>query len=370
MTATQTIPRSSARSSLKLVCRPLISMAAKGFDKACLLQMQDAAFRYAAQSLQSNRSRSPEPDISLWEIVDQRLGGSGHAHADVSPGHIAAYTRAKALLGQFPQRYAMFDVTALLAAAPLSGPGAGPRNRWLAYTLVNLQRDSYRLSATAPTLASEIATLVSHFAGDRDLNQAICAEMERTGQLAAAYMFQVDEHRCLTHCCPMTIQNSTFGFIYYFIADKRQRVPCQFFLAGGELLARLDAGGAKPVLTAVSRQMHPEVLGSFSAILDHYKTESGQVLAAENFWRECEDDGAGALKLFQVVHHMRLFGASVSQGIDASIALRRTLRASETCAARAIYEIFSADLLRMGIDIVPGAHPAIAPRAASLASLY
>lgn len=164
----------------------------------------------------------------------------------------------------------------------------------------------------------------------------------------------------------MTINNSTFGFIFYFIADKRQRVPCQFFLVSGELLARLDAGGAKPVLTAVSRQMHPKVLGSFSAILDHYKTESGQVLAAENFWRECEDDGAGALKLFQVVHHMRLFGASVSQGIDASIALRRTLRASETCAARAIYEIFSADLLRMGIDIVPGAHPAVAPRASSL----
>lgn len=200
MTATQTIPRSSAGPSLKLVCRPLISMAAKGFDEACLLQMQDAAFRYAAQSLQSNRSSSPEPDISLWEIVDQRLGGSGHAHADVSPGHIAAYMRAKALLCQFPQRYAMFDVTALLAAAPLSEPAAGPRSRWLAYTLVNLHRDSYRLSARAPTLASEIATLVGHLAADRGLNLAMYAEMVRTAQLAAADMSKVDEHRCLTHC--------------------------------------------------------------------------------------------------------------------------------------------------------------------------
>lgn len=166
----------------------------------------------------------------------------------------------------------------------------------------------------------------------------------------------------------MTIQNSTFGFIYYFIADTRHRVPCQFFLAGKEMLARLDAGGAKPVLTAVSPQMQPEVLGSFPTVLARYKTESNQVLTAENFWHECEVEGAGALKLFQVVHHMRLFGATVSQAIDASIALTRKLRASETSAARAIYDIFSADLVRLGIA-VPAAHHAIAPQASSFLSL-
>jgi len=167
----------------------------------------------------------------------------------------------------------------------------------------------------------------------------------------------------------MTIQNSTFGFIDYFIADSRQRVPCQFFLAGKEMVARLDAGGATPVLTAVSSQMRAEVLGSFPTVLERYKAESNEVLTAENFWHECEADGAGALKLFQVVHHMRLFGATVSQAIDASIALARKLRASETSAARAIYDIFSADLARLGIDAMPAAHPAIAPRASSFLSL-
>lgn len=167
----------------------------------------------------------------------------------------------------------------------------------------------------------------------------------------------------------MTIQNSTFGFIDYFIADSRQRVPCQFFRAGIEMLARLDAGGATPVLTAVSPQMQAEVLGSFPTVLARYKAESSQVLTAENFWHECEVDGAAALKFFQVVHHMRLFGATVSQAIDASIALAGKLRASESSAARAIYEIFSADLARIGGDEVPRAHSAMAPRTASSSSL-
>lgn len=166
----------------------------------------------------------------------------------------------------------------------------------------------------------------------------------------------------------MTIHNSTFGFIDYFIVDYRQRVPCQFFLAGKEMLARLDAGGAAPVLTAVSPQMQAEVLGSFPTVLARYEVESGLVLTAENFWHECEADGGGALKFFQVVHYMRLFGATVSQAIDASIAHARRLRASETSAARAIYDIFAADLARLGIDGVAGSHAPIAPRAAAHSS--
>lgn len=147
----------------------------------------------------------------------------------------------------------------------------------------------------------------------------------------------------------MTIQNSTFGFIDYFIAGSRQRMPCQFFRSHKDMLARLDAGDIAPVLTAVAPQMHAEVLGDFPRVLARYKDESDRVLMAENFWHKCEVDGAGALKLFQVVHHMRLFGTTVSEAIDASIALSRRLRASETSAARAIYEIFAADLTRMGI---------------------
>jgi len=169
-------------------------MAARGFDKACLLQMQDAAFRYAAQLLQNNKPGTTEFEFSLFEIIDQRLGGSGQAHADVSPGHIAAYMGAKALLSQFSQRYSMFDVSALLATAPLSGLDAEPRNRWLAQTLVDLQRDSDRLSATTPMFASEISTLVGHFAADRDLIQAMRAVMERTEEPAADDMSGADEY--------------------------------------------------------------------------------------------------------------------------------------------------------------------------------
>lgn len=167
----------------------------------------------------------------------------------------------------------------------------------------------------------------------------------------------------------MTIQNSTFGFIDYFIDDARLRMPCQFFRSHKDMLARLDAGGVAPVLTAVAPQMHAEVLGAFPTVLARYKTESELVLTSENFWHKCEADGAGALKFFQVVHHMRLFGSTVSEAIDASISLAQRLRASETGAARAIYEIFSADLARMGIAAVPHGHYTMAPQPVTFSSL-
>lgn len=200
MTATQITPRPSVATSFELVCRPLISMAARGFDKACLLQMQDAAFRYASQSLQNNKPGTAESGISLWEIVDQRLGGTGHAHADVSPGHIAAYMGAKALLSQFSQRNAMFDATVLLAAAPLSGPEAAPRNRWLARTLVGLQRDSDRLSATTPVFATEISTLVGRFMSDRDVAKSMRAVMESPEEASTDEQSDSDEHHRPTYC--------------------------------------------------------------------------------------------------------------------------------------------------------------------------
>lgn len=200
MTATQITPRPSVALSFELVCRPLISMAARGFDKACLLQMQDAAFRYAAQSLQNNKPGTAEYGVSLWEIVDQRLGGAGHAHADVSPGHIAAYMGAKGLLSQFTQRNAMFDVTVLLAAAPHAAAGVGPRNRWLARTLVDLQRDADRLSAMTPMFASEISTLVGQFTSNRDLTLAMRAVTERPEEAVADEQFGADEHHRPTYC--------------------------------------------------------------------------------------------------------------------------------------------------------------------------
>lgn len=200
MTATQISPRPSVALSFELVCRPLIDMAARGFDKACLLQMQDAAFRYAAQSLQNNKPGTAEYGISLLEIVDQRLGGSGHAHADVTPGHIAAYMGAKARLSQFTQRDAMFDVTALLTAAPQAAGGAGPRNRWLARTLVELQRDADRLSATTPMFASEISTLVGQFISNRDLAQAMRTVIERAEDAVADEQSGADEHHRPTYC--------------------------------------------------------------------------------------------------------------------------------------------------------------------------
>lgn len=199
MTATQITPRPSVALSFELVCRPLISMAARGFDKACLLQMQDAAFRYAAQSLQNNKPGTAECGVSLWEIVDQRLGGAGHAHADVSPGHIAAYMGAKALRSQFTQRNAMFDVTVLLAAAPHAAAGAGPRNRWLARTLVDLQRDADRLSATTPMFALEISTLVGQFMSSRDLTLTMGTAIERTAETFPDEQSDTDEHHRPTY---------------------------------------------------------------------------------------------------------------------------------------------------------------------------
>jgi hypothetical protein len=159
MTATQISPRPRAGSPPDLVCRPLIVMASRGFDRACLLQMQDAAFRYAAQSLQYNKS-SRDPSAPLWAIVDTRLGGPGQAQADLSPGHIAAYMRTKAFYSQLQQRDALFDV-AVLASAPLGREERpGPRTRWLTHMLVGLQRAADRLSATTPMFATEVAAQV------------------------------------------------------------------------------------------------------------------------------------------------------------------------------------------------------------------
>jgi len=167
----------------------------------------------------------------------------------------------------------------------------------------------------------------------------------------------------------MTFQNSTFGFIDYFFDNARQRIPCQFLRVGQEMMARLDPSGARPILTAISTPMRAEVLGSFGSVLERYKPESNLVLGAENFWDACQTDGGGALKFFQVVHHMRLCGATVSQGIDAAINFGRRLRASETTAAREIYEIFSADLQRLGVEGVPREPGPAAARFATLSSL-
>lgn len=161
MTATHISPLPSASTGAGLVCRPLVVMASRGFDRVCLLQMQESAFRYAAQSLQNNKS-SHASALSLDAIVDQQLGGAGHPRTDLSPGHIAAYMRAKAFLSQLPQRGAMFDVAVLATAELAPGQATGPFLGWLAHTLVQLRRDADRLAtATAtPIFASEIAAQV------------------------------------------------------------------------------------------------------------------------------------------------------------------------------------------------------------------
>ena len=164
----------------------------------------------------------------------------------------------------------------------------------------------------------------------------------------------------------MTNQNSTFGFIDYFVEGTRQRIACQFFRMGKDMMARLDPSGSHPILTAVAAPMRAEVLGDFPAVLERYKTESSVVLAAENFWHECQTDGGCALRFFQVVHHMRLNGSTVSQGLDATIGFSQRLRTSESNAARKVYEMFCAELGRFGIQglapdqalTVPGRTPA------------
>lgn len=155
----------------------------------------------------------------------------------------------------------------------------------------------------------------------------------------------------------MTIQNSTFGFIDYFIAGTRQRIACQFFRLGNDMVARLDPSGTNPMLTAIAPPMRAEVLGAFPSVLERYTPESGLVLSAENFWDQCETEGGDALKFFQVVHHMRLCGATVSEGIDAAINLGQRLRASESNAVRAIHELFASDIGQPGLEGVPQQQP-------------
>lgn len=196
MTATQNSSRPGAGTQPELMCRPLIAMAARGFDRACLLQMQNAAFRYAAQSLQSNKS-AQGLHASLWSIVDLRLGGDGLAQTEVSPGHIAAYMRAKAFFSQLPQRDALLDVAAL-SSAPIDEQGAGLRLGWLAQTLVHLQRDADRLAATTPMFATEIAAQVRRTVGKRAELPGLTAAMRDVATRAATITedeHDVDQHR-------------------------------------------------------------------------------------------------------------------------------------------------------------------------------
>jgi hypothetical protein len=151
----------------------------------------------------------------------------------------------------------------------------------------------------------------------------------------------------------MSIQNSTFGFIDYFIEGTKQRVACQFFRVGKGMMARLDVGGGDPIITAVAAPMRAEVLGDFAAVLERYRVESGQVLAIANFWHQSGTGGGCALKLFRVAHHMRLNGSSVSQGLDATDRFSQQLRISEKVAAEEIRERLYTDLVRPDIR-VPG----------------
>lgn len=168
MTATQITPRLNVAPSNELVCSPLIATAARGFDRACLLQMQDAAFRYAAQLLQNNKPNTGRDGAALMAIVDQHLGGTGHKQVGFAPGHIAAYMGARALLTQLPQRDAMFDVSVLSFVEMASAADAQPRTRWMARTLVALQRNADRLAPTMPIFASEISALVDQVVSNRN----------------------------------------------------------------------------------------------------------------------------------------------------------------------------------------------------------
>lgn len=157
MTATQAPVRPTVVSRTELLCRPLVAMAARGFDHACLLEMQVTAFRHTAQFLQHHKSAGKDnPGADLQAVVDRNLGGTGQADAEYTPGHIAAYMVAKAFLTQFPHRDAMFNVSAI----KLVEPASAPRNYWLAVNLTNLLSASERLATTTPIFASEISARV------------------------------------------------------------------------------------------------------------------------------------------------------------------------------------------------------------------
>lgn len=137
----------------------------------------------------------------------------------------------------------------------------------------------------------------------------------------------------------MTIQNSSFGFIDYFIDGVRQRVACQFFRVGSSMHARLVPDQARPITTAVSTAMRAEILGSFPEVLERYRQECSQVLAMTRFWTECADRGGAALALFQIAHHMRRVGISAAEGVEAWDRFCQRLRASEELAACRMREL-------------------------------
>lgn len=198
MTATQISPRPCAGGQRDLVCRPLIAMAARGFDRSCLLQMQDDALRFASQSLQHNKSVRPHK--SLWAVVDEQLGGFGQPHADLSSGHIAAYMRTKAFFSQLSQRDILFDIAALSGLNTEHEVDAGPRTRWLANALVGLQRDADRLVATTPMFATEIAAQVRNvvvkYPERGDLSSAMHEVVMRTATM--------DDEQADAEECPRT----------------------------------------------------------------------------------------------------------------------------------------------------------------------
>ncbi|MEX5747582.1 hypothetical protein ACWV27_26015 (plasmid) [Massilia varians] len=153
----------------------------------------------------------------------------------------------------------------------------------------------------------------------------------------------------------MTIQNSSFGFIDYLIDGVRQRVACQFFRVGSNMLARLVPDQAQPITTAVSTSMRAEILGAFSEVLERYKEECRQVLASTRFWTECAAFGGAALALFQIAHHMRLFGAAAPEGIEAWARFCQRLRTSERSAANGIRELLSPGAQATAMPTVAGA---------------
>lgn len=140
------------------VSQQLVAMAEKGFDRVCLNSMQDAAYRFAAQTLQHNASAgAPTTSFLIRDAVDQRLGGSISPAGVVRPGHIAAYMNMKVVLGQVHVHQAMHDADAIARMKITDEARGRPLvNSWLSGILQALKQHADRLSTSTPIFAAQI----------------------------------------------------------------------------------------------------------------------------------------------------------------------------------------------------------------------
>lgn len=171
-----------------LVCPSLINMASKGFDTRCLLNIQQSAFRAAAQQVhQDHAGGATVKAKDLVAYVNRHLAGDNFKgnSEDVTPKHIATYMQTMAFMQQGSPRHLLREAEALAAIKlPEDTYGNDVQQliiHWLARHIVDLKRYAAACeTATAnfsKTLRDGVAQIVRKYPQSAELKSAI-AEIE------------------------------------------------------------------------------------------------------------------------------------------------------------------------------------------------